>query len=74
VSVELENFSFTFIDEDYAASEKLVKIFICILTIASFLTVNVAQWYSCNTRNPEIAALLICAWSLSNIKIHLGQT
>jgi hypothetical protein len=24
--------------------------------------------------NPEITALLICSWSLSSIKIHLGQT
>jgi hypothetical protein len=41
----LENFSFTFNDaEDYAASEKLQKIFILILIIATIVSVSVAQW------------------------------
>jgi hypothetical protein len=41
VYVELEKFSFTFIDaEDYAASEKWQKIFICILIIALMFSVQ----------------------------------
>jgi hypothetical protein len=46
VYVELENFSFTFNDaEDYAASEKLQKIFIFFLIIKINLSPFLAQWY-----------------------------
>jgi hypothetical protein len=42
--VELENFSFTFIDaEDYKASEKWQIIFLHVLIFELFLNVNVAQ-------------------------------